>query len=114
MTRSSRLFVVLASAITIIALTAWLWLQPTKTAELSYGDRVFHLPLPTWSTRLGADEGSARYLGVGDPEFGDALGEFEYVEQLGSAHLLVSGDLRLLMNTSKRSRWFTEIHLRIE
>jgi hypothetical protein len=112
--RTRRLLAVLATVTIVVTIGAWLSLRPTKTAELRYEGRSFQLPLPTWSTRLPADQGSARYLVVGDPVFGQPLGEFQYVEQLGSGHLLVSDELRLLIVTSKRTRWLTEIYLRIE
>jgi hypothetical protein len=114
MTRASRRLAICATAIMVAALGTWLWLRPTKTAELSYEGRSFQLPLPTWSTCSREREGSARCVGLGNPKFGHALGEFEYVEQLGSAHVLVSDEFQLSIVTSKRTRWFTEIHLQIE
>ncbi|MFV8752723.1 hypothetical protein ACNOYE_19415 [Nannocystaceae bacterium ST9] len=86
------------------------WLRPTRTAELVYEGRTYSLPLPVWSVRLDHEEGKARYLGLGDPSFG-SMGEFEYVEQLGSGHVLTRDDLRLEIVTRKRSRPFTEISL---
>jgi hypothetical protein len=37
------------------------------------------------------------------------MGDFDYVEQLGSGHVLLSHDLRLEIVTRKRSRALTEM-----
>jgi hypothetical protein len=106
------LIVLIVSVTTGVCLWGWLRLSPTKTAELHYRGETMEFPLSSWSTVEVSEEGHARYLAYGSPNFhgpGEMFGEFEYLQQMGAEHYLRRGDLELLIVTRKRTRWFTEI-----
>lgn len=96
-----------------LAIGALALLRPTRSVRLNYEGQTLELPVEIWTTRVGDDDGWARYIGLGDPSFASTR-ELEYVEQLGSGHVLHGEHVRVDVVTRKRSRWLTQISLRAQ